>query len=40
LNKYGFFHPIACWITLWEYGWGRIGGLFGVRELKREGWRQ
>jgi len=35
-----FFHPIACWLTLWEYGWGRIGGLFVVRELQREGWRQ
>lgn len=35
-----FFHPLACWVTLWEYGWGRIGGIFGVRELKREGWRQ
>lgn len=39
-DKAWFFHPIACWITLWEYGWGRIGGIFGVRELKREGWRQ
>jgi glycosyltransferase involved in cell wall biosynthesis len=35
-----FFHPAACWITLWEYGWGRIGGIFGVMELKRDGWRQ
>ena len=35
-----FFHPVACWITLWEYGMGRIGGIFGTRELKREGWRQ
>lgn len=35
-----FFHPIACWITLWEYGLGRIGGVFRVRELSREGWRQ
>lgn len=35
-----FFHPFACWITLWEYGWGRIGGIFAVRELGRAGWRQ
>lgn len=35
-----FFHPVACWITLWEYGWGRIGGMFGVMELRRDGWRQ
>lgn len=39
-DKAWFFHALACWITLWEYGWGRIGGIFGVRELKREGWRQ
>lgn len=35
-----FFHPVACWVTLWEYGWGRISGVFGVKELKREGWSQ
>lgn len=35
-----FFHPIACWITLWEYGWGRVGGIFAVRELGREGWNK
>jgi glycosyltransferase involved in cell wall biosynthesis len=34
------FHPIACWITLWEYGWGRVGGIFGIGELKRDGWGQ
>lgn len=39
-DKAWLFHPIACWLTLWEYGWGRIGGIFGVRELTREGWRQ
>jgi glycosyltransferase involved in cell wall biosynthesis len=33
-----FFHPIACWLTLWEYGWGRIGGVLGVKELERERW--
>ena len=35
-----FFHTIACWLTLWEYGWGRIDGIFGVRELRRKGWGQ
>ena len=35
-----FFHPVACWITLWEYGWGRIGGYFKTAELSREGWGQ
>lgn len=35
-----FFHPVACWITLLEYGFGRIGGFLGIRELKREGWSQ
>jgi len=39
-DKVWFFHPVACWITLWEYGWGRIGGVFGVRELRRERWGQ
>lgn len=35
-----FFHPAACWITLWEYGWGKIGGIFGISEFGREGWKQ
>ncbi len=35
-----FFHPVACWITLWEYGWGRIGGIFRVKELNRDRWGQ
>lgn len=39
-DKAWFFHPLACWITLWEYGWGRIRGIFNIRELTREGWRQ
>lgn len=34
------FHPIACWVTLWEYGIGRIGGYFRQAELSREGWGQ
>ena len=36
-----FFHPVACWITLWVYGWGRVvGGLFNAAELSRDGWGQ
>lgn len=36
-----FFHPVACWLTLWIYGWGKVGQkLFGVKEMKREGWKQ
>jgi glycosyltransferase involved in cell wall biosynthesis len=40
LDNAWFFHPIACWLTLWEYGRGKIGEIFGVRELRREGWGQ
>jgi glycosyltransferase involved in cell wall biosynthesis len=39
-DKAWFFHPLACWITLLVYGWGRISGIFGVKELGREGWKQ
>jgi len=35
-----FFHPLACWLTLLEYGCGSISGIFGVRQLERKGWRQ
>lgn len=36
-----FFHPLACWLTLWVYGTGRIGQLiFGAKELNRAGWKQ
>ena len=35
-----FFHPVACWITLWEYGWGRISSFFRTAELSRDGWGQ
>jgi glycosyltransferase involved in cell wall biosynthesis len=34
------FHLPACWITLWEYGWGTVRGLFGTAEYDRDGWRQ
>lgn len=35
-----FFHPLACWITLYAYGTGRIKGIFGVREMDRRHWKQ
>ena len=35
-----FFHPLACEITLWEYGWGTIRGMFNKGELSRKGWGQ
>ena len=39
-DKAWFFHSLACLITLWEYGWGRVGGTFGIHEFKRDGWGQ
>jgi len=40
-DKSWFFHPLACWLTLWVYGWGKIGQiLFGAKELNRAGWKQ
>ena len=35
-----FFHPLACWITLWVYGWGRIRGLVRVEIQDRTRWGQ
>lgn len=35
-----FFHPVACWLTLYTYGIGRIRGVFGVKEMDRQSWRQ
>lgn len=35
-----FFHPFACWITLWEYAWAGFSGIFGTKELDRIGWGQ
>lgn len=34
------FHPIACWITLWVYGWGTIIGLFKREAANRNEWKQ
>ncbi len=34
-------HPLACWITLWQYGWGSIGAAMGRSAmLERNGWEQ
>jgi len=36
-----WFHPLACWITLWEYGRGTVGSLLGSSaEYDRSGWKQ
>jgi glycosyltransferase involved in cell wall biosynthesis len=35
-----FFHPLACEITLWEYGCGYLSGLFSTAEVSRVGWGQ
>lgn len=35
-----FFHPLACEITLWEYGVGVISGLFKKEEASRKEWKQ
>ncbi len=34
------FHPLACWITFWTYGWGKILGFFKSQEMDRKGWKQ
>jgi len=35
-----FFHPLACWLTLWVYGWVKISAIFGIKEMTRKGWGQ
>ncbi len=35
-----WFHPLACWITLWEYGLGCIRSFFGTSEYDRSDWKQ
>lgn len=34
------FHIVACWVTLWVYGWGVIRSLFKRQAANRENWRQ
>lgn len=35
-----WFHTAACWITLWEYGWGVLRSLAGTAEYDRKDWKQ
>ena len=35
-----FLHPLACWITLVTYGWGRGSAMFLKGPLSRKGWKQ
>jgi len=35
-----FFHLVACWITLWVYGWGRIWAFLSIKKMSRKEWRQ
>ncbi len=35
-----FFHPLACEITLWEYGWGFVLSLFKQEQISRDRWGQ
>ena len=35
-----WFHPLACWITLWEYGLATAISFFGISEYNRNSWKQ
>jgi len=40
-DKAWFFHPLACWLTLWVYATSIISQkLFGVKEMSRKNWKQ
>lgn len=34
------YHFVACWITLWVYGWGVISGIFKKEQANRDHWKQ
>lgn len=34
------YHFVACWVTLWVYGWGVISGFFKKQQADRENWKQ
>ena len=34
------YHFVACWITLWIYGWGCMKGLFVKEQASRDNWKQ
>lgn len=35
-----FLHPVACWITLWEYGAGTFMSRIRTDAMSRDGWKQ
>jgi len=35
-----WFHPAACWITLWQYSFGTLSSIVSPGEYKRERWKQ
>lgn len=35
-----FFHPLACWLTLWCYIWCCTKSLFKTMQMSRKEWRQ
>lgn len=40
-DKAWFFHPLACFLTLWIYGTERLSQIVsGAKEMNREGWSQ
>lgn len=39
-DKAWFFHPIACWVTLFTYTKGVFLGLLGTRQMDRKSWKQ
>lgn len=34
------YHFVACWVTLWVYGWGVISGIFKKEQANRDNWKQ
>lgn len=36
-----WYHPVACWLTLWIYGWATLGKLFGFKQapVRRDKWQ-
>ncbi len=35
-----WFHPLACWITLWEYSLGTVASFVKTAEYDRKSWKQ
>lgn len=34
------YHFVACWVTLWVYGWGVVMGIFKKEQANRDNWKQ